>query len=175
MKRYSLIKSALLATLLAACGSGHSSGGHGSTAANDVEFIDGMVPHHQGALIMADMILQRGAKAELKTMAQQMKDTQNQEIAQLRAARQQLVGSSETPADMDPHMQADIEHMQHLSGADLDRRFLEDMIPHHAGAIDMAHRALPNLKRADLRTMAMSIVSSQAKEVGELQDMLSRY
>ena len=53
--------------------------------------------------------------------------------------------------------------------------FLADMIPHHAGAIEMAHRALPNLKRADLQAMAMNIVSSQAKEIGELQDMLSSY
>lgn len=174
MRVYNLIKTFLFSTLLAACGSDHS-GAHAPTPANDVEFIDGMVPHHQGALMMADMVLARGAKAELKTMAQQMKDMQNQEIAAMKAARQQLTGSSETPPDTDPHMQADIEHMQHLAGAELDKMFLADMIPHHAGAIEMAHRALPNLKRADLQAMAMNIVSSQAKEIGELQDMLSSY
>lgn len=175
MEPYNLIKTIALSVVLAGCGSEHGGGAHAPIPPDDVAFIDAMVPHHQGATLMADMVLQRGAKAEIKTMAQQMKDTQTQEIALMRTARQQLSGSADTPADTDPHMQADMEHMKSLSGAELDRMFLADMIPHHAGAIEVAHRALPNLKRADMRSLAMSIVSSQAKEVGHLQEMLSMY
>lgn len=177
MRTRHLIRATILAGLLAGCGS-QPAGGAGQRAfipADDVEFIDALVPHHQGATLMADMLLQRGAKSELKSMAQQMKDTQNQEITLMKSARQQLTGSPETPADTDPHMQADMEHMKSLAGAELDRMFLQDMIPHHAGAIEMAHRALPNLKRSDMRTLAMSIVASQAKEVGKLQEMLNSY
>lgn len=177
MRTSQLIKATILAGLMAGCDSQHagSTMQHALTPANDVEFIDALVPHHQGATGMADIILQRGAKSELKSMAQQMKDTQNPEISLMKSARQQLTGSPETPADADPHMQADMEHMKSLSGAELDRMFLEDMIPHHAGAIVLAHRALPNLKRSDMRTLAMNIVASQAKEVGKLQEMLSSY
>lgn len=79
--------------------------------ANDVEFIDAMVPHHEMAVMMADIELQAGSDAHVK-------------------------------------------------------------VPHHAGAIQMAHNALPNLKEANLKTMAMAIIESQAEEVGMLHGML---
>lgn len=42
------------------------------TPSDDVQFIDGMVPHHEGAVLMADMILLRSQRSELKAMAQQI-------------------------------------------------------------------------------------------------------
>lgn len=45
-------------------------------AANDVQFIDALVPHHEMAIRMADIELQKGTRAEVKAMAQMMKDAQ---------------------------------------------------------------------------------------------------
>lgn len=143
------------------------------TPADDVQFIDGMVPHHQGAVMMADMIVQRGQRADLRAMAQQMKDSQNQEIAMMRSARQAIAGSTDTPPMSDPHMLSDMMLLSQQSGAQLDTMFMEHMIPHHAGAIIMAHRALPNLKLADMHALAAHIVDAQALEIGELQRMLT--
>lgn len=164
---------ALATSLAAACSGEGGAVPPPFTPADDVQFIDGMVPHHEGAVMMADLILQRGQRSDLRSMAEQMKSSQSQEIEQMRGARQALTGSRDTPPMSDPHMLADMMHMMQLSGAALDQMFLEDMIPHHAGAITMSHRALPNLQRGDMQTLARHIIDSQAREIGELNKMLT--
>jgi uncharacterized protein (DUF305 family) len=139
---------------------------------NDLEFIDEMGPHHMMATQMADMVIQRGSRADVKAFAQQMKDAQTAEINQMKAARQELASSSEIPMKMDEHMEADMEQMQNMSGEALDMMFLEDMLPHHAGAIQMAHNALPNLQRSDMRALAQKIIDDQAKEIQEIRAMM---
>ena len=62
--------------------------------------------------------------------------------------------------------------MMQMSGAELDRMFLSDMIAHHAGALSMSHRAMPYLQRNELKTMAQNIFDSQAREIGDIHSML---
>jgi uncharacterized protein (DUF305 family) len=50
--------------------------------------------------------------------------------------------------------------------------FVEDMIPHHSGAVSLAHRAKASLQRPDMQQLAAKIFDMQAKEIGELQAML---
>jgi len=61
-----------------------------------------------------------------------------------------------------------------LSGVELDRAFLDHMIPHHAGAVDMAHRALPNLTSPELQTMARDTIANQTHEMNVMLDMRER-
>lgn len=140
---------------------------------NDLEFIDALVPHHEMAVMMADLVLEKGSDAHVKEMAQTMKAAQTGEIAELKATRKRIDGSDEVPEMHDPHMDEDMDMMQGATGAALDRIFLEHMVPHHAGAIQIAHNALPNLKEANLKTMAGKIIVDQAEEIGMIQDMLS--
>ena len=140
---------------------------------NDLEFIDALVPHHEMAVMMADLVLEKGSDAHVKEMAQTMKTAQTGEIAELKATRKRIDGSDEVPEMHDPHMDEDMDMMNGASGAALDRMFLEHMLPHHAGAIQIAHNAMPNLKEANLKTMAGKIIADQAEEIGMIQDMLS--
>lgn len=143
------------------------------TPANDVQFIDYFVVHHQAAIDMATMEIDRGGDATVKSMAQQMKTSQMAEIATMRQARQTLTGTADSPpAPRDGHMEADMQVMMGLAGAPLDKAFLEEMIQHHAGALPTAHRAPPNLSRGDLRALAASIYDVQASEIGEMKMML---
>jgi uncharacterized protein (DUF305 family) len=145
------------------------------TPANDLAFIDFFVPHHQAAIEMATMEIERGARADVKAMAQQIKTAQMAEIAKMRNARQQLAGSAESPPlPPDPHMMADMAAMMTLSGGALDQRFVLEMIPHHAAGLPPAHRGRPHLQRADLRQMALDIFSAQASEIGEMKKMLGQ-
>jgi uncharacterized protein (DUF305 family) len=140
------------------------------TAANDVQFIDAIIPHHEHALEMANEELAKGTRAEVKAIAQRIKDTQAQEITTLRSARQALAQSGDVPlAPKDPHMEQDLALLKQATGAQVDAVFLEEMIPHHAEAISLAHRALPNLKQSEVRQIAINIVSTQAREIGEMQ------
>ena len=51
----------------------------------------------------------------------------------------------------------------------IDEHFIEQMIPHHDGAIAMAKLALQKAKRPEIKTLAQNIISAQEKEVGEMQ------
>lgn len=140
--------------------------------ASDVEFIDSLTSHHQMAIEMANEVVARGASSEVKSMAADMITVQTQEIAEMRAARRELTGSEQSEMTMDPHMDLDMGALRAVSGAELDRRFLEEMIVHHAGALQTTHRALPNLAREDMRALAVSANESQAREIGDMRTML---
>lgn len=162
----------VLALGSAACGDDEEMGDMGSMPTNDVEFIDAMVPHHEMAIEMAGEVVERGARAEVKALAQRIQAAQDPEVATMKAARRELTGSDTVPHMMDDHMEADMQTLRGLSGPALDTTFLREMVAHHAGAAQMAHLALPNLERQDMRTLAERIIADQAREIGEMQRLL---
>lgn len=142
---------------------------------NDLEFVNAMIPHHTAATEMAQMVVDRGQHADVKAFARRVIAAQTQEIATMKAARKALTGSEGGSGEHeDAHMAADMVRMRSLSGSALDRAFLDDMLPHHAGAIQMAHNALPNLKRAELQALARAIIADQAREIQEIRDLVQK-
>jgi uncharacterized protein (DUF305 family) len=136
---------------------------------SDVELIDTLVPHHEAAVKMATMEIERGADAEVKAMAEMMKADQLEEIATLREIREELSGCDRVKPFPDPHMDRDMAEMMGLAGLALDKAFLEHMIPHHAGAVQFTHNALPNLQHPELEALAHHVIDVQAMEIGEMQ------
>jgi hypothetical protein len=55
------------------------------------------------------------------------------------------------------------------SGDDFDKAFLEEMIVHHQGAVDMANAALNDAKHPELKAMAKAIITAQQKEIATMQ------
>jgi len=143
------------------------------TPKDDTEFIDFFVPHHEMALMMAEREVAGGADPEVVAMAQDMKDSQTAEVQLMKDKRAELTGEAEpsTPPE-DPHMMAEMREMETMNGTALDRMFLEEMIVHHASALPTSHRAKPHVEDADLQELADSMFEAQAKEIGEMQEML---
>lgn len=59
----------------------------------DAHFIVMMIPHHEGAIAMADLALSRAKHPEIKQLAQAIKTTQTQEIQQMRTWYKQWYGT----------------------------------------------------------------------------------
>ena len=182
---FALLAALAAVGLIAGCGGSDDNDNNGSSTSvnrtvppfipnGDVQYIDAIVPHHRMALRMAQMELDKGTRADVKALAQTIKDDQTAEIALLTTARQQLTGSATVPEPKtDPHMESDMAAMEAATGAMVDEMFLDDMIPHHAEGISIAHRALPSLTRTDVKDNANNVVSKQAREIGEMEALRS--
>jgi uncharacterized protein (DUF305 family) len=143
------------------------------TPEDDVTFIDFFVPHHQMAIEMADHVIAHGSDPAVKDMATAMKETQASEIELMLQKREELTGSAEPePMPADPHAMDEMEEMTQLEGAELDEMFLREMIVHHSTALPTSHRTKPHVMDAELRELADTMFDDQAREVGEMQEML---
>jgi uncharacterized protein (DUF305 family) len=143
------------------------------TPEDDVTFIDFFVPHHQMAIEMADHVIAHGTDPAVKAMATTMKETQTSEVELMLGKREELAGSAEPePMPADPHAMEEMAEMMQLEGAELDEMFLREMIIHHSTALPTSHRAKPHVMDAELRELADAMFDDQAREVGEMQEML---
>ncbi|AFY73592.1 hypothetical protein Syn7502_01524 [Synechococcus sp. PCC 7502] len=148
----------------------------------DLRFIDGMMPHHQGAIAMAKEALQKSKRPEIKKLAAEIIKAQEVEIAQMQKWRKSWypnVGS--TPMAWNSEM----GHMMTMtdsqkkgmmmsedlgaSDANFDLRFLNAMIPHHEAALMMATEAQGKTKRTEVKKLAQDILSSQKAEITQMQ------
>jgi uncharacterized protein (DUF305 family) len=66
-----------------------------------------------------------------------------------------------------------ITELKSLTGVAAERMFLELMIAHHLGAIDMANAVLDRSTNETVRTFATGVVESQESEIDLMNDMLA--
>ena len=147
----------------------------------DLQFIDTMIAHHQGAVDMAKMAESKAQHADLKTFTSNIVASQQKEIEQMKQWREQWYASQPSAMNMDmPGMTAsmkgmDAEHMKSTSGNAFDMMFIDMMIPHHQGAITMANEALQKAEHADLKKLAQAIITSQEAEIKTMQSWKSKW
>ena len=58
---------------------------------------------------------------------------------------------------------------------DPDRDFVQAMIPHHEGAVEMARIAIEHCSGPELKRLAQDIIAAQEKEIAVLRDWLKRH
>ena len=71
--------------------------------------------------------------------------------------------------DMDMAMDGMMMNLEGKTGAELEESFLDDMIVHHQGAIDMAESLLVGTTRPELIQLANDIITAQTREIGMMQ------
>lgn len=189
------------ALVLAACGgdgdsdssaAGH--GGHNATASSsasasqgqhnaaDVAFAKGMIPHHRQAVEMADLAPDRAQSADVKKLAADIKKAQDPEIKTLSGWLTSW--GEEVPADgamdhsmhgMDGMMTAEeMTDLENTSGKVFDTAFMEMMIKHHEGAVEMAKTEQADGAYAPATKMAGGIIASQSAEIGQMNKLLGK-
>ena len=150
----------------------------------DLRFLDSMIPHHQGALVMSQEVLAKSKRPELIKLAQGILADQNKDIAQMKLWRKQWYPkAAATPimwhAEMNHEMAMTPKHKESMmmnmslgkADAGFDVRFLDAMIPHHQGAVTMAKDALLKSKRPQMKKFAQNIIKSQQAEI----DMMTKW
>jgi uncharacterized protein (DUF305 family) len=154
----------------------------------DVTFAQSMIPHHAQALSMADLALQKAESADVRRVAEQIQVAQVPEIetmttwltnwgedvpATSRDHSAEHGGHSDMTGDM-PGMTTDEEmaQLEESSGAEFDRMFLEMMVRHHQGAIEMAATEQDDGENVEAVALAQEIEASQAQQVTEMQTLL---
>lgn len=157
----------------------------------DVEFMQGMVPHHAQAVIMAGWAASRGARADVQRLCLRIGAAQSDEIAMMRrwlrergqdvpdsnATRHVMKMAGMTHETMMPGMLTD-EQMAGLDrarGSRFDRLFLEGMIGHHRGAILMVETLLRSGNAGHDETVfrfANDVVSDQSAEISVMLRLL---
>src|SRR5829696_6468050 len=135
---------------------------------NDVAFAQGMIPHHQQAIAMAQVAAERAERAQVKELASKIKQAQDPEI-------QTMTGwltswGKDVPESMPgmnhggmPGMmsEAEMTSLEQASGTAFDRMFLDMMIKHHEGAIEMARIEQDKGENPDAVALAKKIQADQ--------------
>lgn len=191
--RLALGAALLVAIVVAGCSS-HSTHSSAVTIpadadfnAADVAFATGMVPHHQQALAMADLVPGRDAGPAVTALARQIAAAQGPEIAAmsgwLTSWGQPLPmtmdmdhGSHDMTGmgSMDGMMtKAEMDRLAASNGATFDRQWVEMMIRHHEGAVTMAQREVAEGKFPASIALARSIIASQTAEIASMRTLLS--
>ncbi|GAA1788952.1 DUF305 domain-containing protein [Pseudarthrobacter sulfonivorans] len=147
----------------------------------DIMFAQMMVPHHTQAVEMSDIILaKQGIPAEVTTLAGQIKAAQAPEIKTMQGWLETwnqpagIMGATTMPGHgMGGMVDAGgIDRLKAAQGTDAVRLFLEQMIGHHEGAIDMAQQEIRTGKYPATIELCRDIVTSQQAEIIEMQALL---
>ena len=182
--------------LLLSAGCGGSGASESGAAYNDadVTFVTGMLPHHEQAVEMADMVADRDVSPALERLAQGIEDAQQPEIEQMQGLLSDWGVESSTDgmdhSDMD-HGDMDMGGMDMggmsdgmMSSADMtrlddaaDARFetlwLEGMIEHHVGAVAQARAEISDGESAEAIELARDILRTQTQEIAAMERLLA--
>ncbi len=150
----------------------------------DLQFLDTMTHHHQGALDMAKMAVGKTQNQELKAFAQKIIADQTREIAQMKDWREKWYAGK--PAAMNMEMPGMNEGMKMMmgdgmkkfeaaTGKEFDLMFLDMMTPHHQGATTMAKEALTKAEHPEIKTLANQIIKAQDAEIKQMADWKAKW
>lgn len=160
---------------VAACGDEDESGGGGKGNGVDRAFVADMIPHHESAVEMARIAKKRGESEFVKKLADDIIRTQSDEIRTLRSEDEQLdiAGVDKGDLDVEAHVKGMDDDPAELETAKpFDEAFINMMIPHHEGAIEMARAELARGGDPELLALAQAIIDAQNREITEMRKHL---
>lgn len=176
---------ALIMASLTACAPGTSEMNHdghqsdsaaGGFSSDDIMFAQMMIPHHEQAIEMSTLAETRAENPEVKALAAKIKAAQAPEI--------EIMKGWLTKAGASTHMghtmgmdgmlsEAEMQALRNATGKEFDRLFLEGMIAHHEGAVEMTSMVTGS-KNADAHELGHSIDDSQTDEIAFMKELLGK-
>ena len=145
----------------------------------DIAWMSQMIAHHKGALEMAQQCVKSCNEPDVKKAAQTIIGAQTKEIKLMTGWLKTWYGATPDKTQM-AMMNADMKGMMNSSMGGMgmqmptDRSFLEGMIPHHQGAVDMAKLALTKAAKPELKKFAQQVINDQSKEINQFRVWLKK-
>lgn len=190
------------AVLLAACG-GNDSGSHsahrspsksvsspgasasaGAHNAADVAFAKGMIPHHRQAVEMAGLAATRASSSQVKELATKIEQAQDPEIETMSGwlaawdeqVPEEMPGMDHSAHSGMPGMMStkEMDALKKKSGKDFDTAFMEMMVGHHQGAVEMAGTEKKKGAYGPAKTLADAVIKAQNAEIVQMNKLLGK-
>jgi uncharacterized protein (DUF305 family) len=144
----------------------------------DLQYLDSMIHHHNGAVAMAKMVLGKTERPELKAFAQKIIDDQTKEIGFMQQLRDQWYAGKPPAVNMEmPGMIGGMKmmnsnhmrEMDEMEAPHFDLHFLNMMIAHHEGAVVMSNDALKKGEHPEIKQLAQRILDAQRPEIEQMK------
>jgi len=150
----------------------------------DLQFIDQMTMHHEGAIMSSEHMISDSKRPELRKLAENIEQSQSEQIERMQGFRKDWYSDAKRTSGMPAGMMDEMMSggqmekmmggsMREMMGGDTtDEMFLEMMIPHHQMAVDMAEKALKEAKHPELKELARKIKDEQTAEIELMEGYL---
>ncbi len=141
---------------------------------NEIMFAAMMIPHHEQAVTMSKLALTNTTNPQVLDLAQRIKAAQEPEIVQMNT----WLDGGYSMMGHDGHQMGgmlsdeELAKLENLKDKEFDQRFLESMIVHHEGAIQMT-QMITDSSNSEVKTLADNIITSQTKEIAEMKELLA--
>jgi uncharacterized protein (DUF305 family) len=148
-----------------------------SIAGVDVVFVDMMIPHHEQALVLADLAFKYAEDSEVLRLAEEIRSVQDVEVDMMRSwyANSDIVPRFQDHSEMAGMLSDEqLEALGSLRGKEFDIAWLEGMIEHHEGAIAMADMVKFSKTPAVIE-FAEHLVVLQQREIDEMSSLLELF
>ncbi len=160
--------------------SGQAMGEFSADKPFDLQFIDQMTMHHQGALMSTAAMIADSDRPELRQLATAIEVSQTAQIDQMQTWRTEWYGDTAvTTGGMDiartEQMMAGeaMSRMGDMMGGRGEDMYLQMMIVHHQLGVDMAEEAITRSERPQIRELAQEIADEQSAQIALMQGYLS--
>lgn len=146
----------------------------------DVMFAQMMIPHHEQAVQMSEILLSKdGVPQDVRDLAERVRQTQGPEIEQMQA----MLTAWDAPTAPDESATAHGGHgsgmvdeqgmnrLREAEGPEAAELYLEQMVRHHEGATEMARDEVEQGSNPEAVALAGEIVEAQEAEIEEMRTM----
>ncbi|WP_277306976.1 DUF305 domain-containing protein [Spongiactinospora sp. TRM90649] len=139
---------------------------------SEYDYLSQMVPHHQDAITAARQ-LQRSSRPEMQQLGRSIVTTQTAEVAEMKGRLEKWYPQSPAPSPSGTTM----PDLSELSGDQLDKTFLQHMIPHHMMAIMMSQQLLMHgqAPHPEVTAFARKVRDDQWAEVRAMRQYLAQW
>jgi uncharacterized protein (DUF305 family) len=167
MKRVLLVL--ISALLLSGCAT--SSPSNSEFSSDDIAFAEQMIPHHEQAIEMSEIALLNTTNPDVLQLAQEIKDAQSPEI-EIMKSWTGVKASTHAGHLMDGMLsQSELSELRQAKGKEFVVLFLQGMIKHHEGAIEMAQEVAIS-KNKDVANLSAVIIAAQKLEIDTMNELL---